>query len=125
MKTMTKPQTVEINERTGVAFARAAVLIAEGYQFSSHSSPEVHGFIGQASITLVLANPEPDAIKGAAESLALALERETAKTERDAAAALAASEAEQTRQAAKAALEAELNAAKNLVRRLDAAVKKA
>lgn len=125
MNTTTKPSIIEINELSSIAFARAAVLIQQGYQFSPMRVPETYGFTGQASITLVLAEPAADAVAGAADSLALALDLQTAHEERSAAAALAATEAEQTRKAAKQAIELELVAAKNLVRRLDAAQKRA
>lgn len=118
-----KPHTIEINELSFIAFSRAAVLIRNGYQFCPHNMPEVFGFTGQAAITLVLADPDPDAIAGAANSMAFALDRLKVKTERDAATELAATEEHHQKAAAKAAAAAELHAAKLVVRRLEAAQK--
>lgn len=119
-----KPHTIEINELSSIAFARAAVLIRDGYRFCPHNMPEVFGFTGQAAITLVLADPDAEAIAGAADSMAFAVDRLTIKTEQDAAAELAATEEHQRKEAAKVIAAAELAAAKLLVRRLEAAQKR-
>lgn len=120
-----KPFVITIAERVDIAFARAAVLAQQGYVFSKDMHPETFPFTGQASITMILAAADAADIAGAAESLKQALDLQTVRTERADAEALAATAAEQERQAAKAAIEIELAAARNLVRRLDAAVKKA
>ncbi len=123
--TTQKPAVIVINERTDIAFGRAAVLVTQGYVFSKHVYPETFAFIGQSAITMVLAKPDAVDIAGASESLQYALDLETAQSEKDGAAALAASDAEQKRLAAKAVIDAELATAQNLVRRLTAASKRA
>lgn len=124
MTTITQPSSIEITELSAIAFGRAAVLINQGYVFSQYNAPQTFAN-GYASITLVLAKHDADSIAGAAQSFAEAVSRETVVSEREAAAALAATEAEQKRQAAKAEIEAKLSEAKNAVRRLEAAAKKA
>jgi hypothetical protein len=123
--TTQKPAVIVINERTDIAFGRAAVLATQGYVFSKHVYPETFAFMGQSAITMVLAKPDESDIAGAAESLKYAQDLETLQNERDSAAALAATEAEQKRLAAKAVIDAELATAQNLVRRLTAAAKRA
>lgn len=120
MKPSNKPATITIADRTDIVFARAAVLATQGYVFSKLANPEVFGFIGQASIVMVLGKSDSADIAGAAASLQHAADCETLQTERADAEALAATAAEQERQAAEAAIEVELAAARNLVRRLTA-----
>jgi hypothetical protein len=119
------PATIEINELAAIAFARAAVLIQRhGYMFCPDRVPLMFLYSGQVAITLTLAEPDGDAIAGAAESLAVAVSLQAAEADRNTATALAATEAHQQAKAVKAANAAELAAARLHVSRLEAANRK-
>jgi hypothetical protein len=120
----TKPARISICEFAPTAFDQAAILVRNhGYKFCSMNPPMTfHN--GQASINLVLTSGDDDAsiLAAAAESMAIALGRENAQAQRDEAAELALSHAQQEREAAKVVLALELTAAKALVKRLQAEV---
>jgi hypothetical protein len=116
-----KPQRVSICEYSPTAFAQAAILARQGYDFCGVNPPMTFTN-GQASINMVLriGNDDAGMVAAAAESVAIGLSREMAQAERDEAAALALTEEQQKRDAAKAVLALELAAAKALVQKLSA-----
>lgn len=120
-RTDTKPQRVAICEYSPTAFAQAAILARQGYDFCGINPPMTFTN-GQASINMVLRTGDDDAgiVAAAAESMAIGFSREMAQAERDKAAALALTEDQQKRDTAKAVLALELAAAKALVKKLSA-----
>lgn len=120
-----KPERIVITELTETAYAQAAVLVRTGYRFCKFEQPRTFDFSGNTTITLVLGDPDADAITGAALSQSIAFDRQNARTARDDATAVAQTKAHQEREAAKAALSAEILSAKAHVKQLEQAARTA
>ena len=70
-----KPTRIVIAEDTRTAFARAAVLLRDGYVFCNANPPQTLEMIGQSIVTLVQGEPDAQAIAGAAISKSQALDQ--------------------------------------------------
>ena len=114
---------IVIAEETRTAFARAAVLLRDGYVFCNANPPQTLEMIGQSVVTLVLGDPDAQAIAGAAASKVQALHQLRAD-ERYAERAEARLREQQERDAKQAALTQEVAEAaarlKQLQQSLDA-----
>ena len=122
--TISKPTNITIVDQSGLAFARAAVLIREGYIFSLRDSVETF-HSGDVVINLVLGELDADAIKAAAIAVAKALELQNARSEQAAAVALVQTAAHQAQVAAKEILAKEVADTKAKLKALEKQFSKA
>lgn len=121
----TRPHTIVITERTGLAFAIAAVHVRAGYIFSADYAPEVFPSMGQATITLHLGNPDANAIAlaEATTAHAVALQRVEFQKEVEQCARQMVEQA--AREEKQKQLAAEVAEAKKALRKLEAAAAEA
>jgi hypothetical protein len=116
-----KPIRIVINEPIEAAFASAAALVRDGYVFCRYNRPQTFDFIGQATITLVLGDPDADAVASAVASQTLALKLQQVQTEREAREAEMRERDEQERLTKRAELAQEVADAKVRLKQLEQA----
>jgi hypothetical protein len=113
------PALVEICEPSSIGFSQAAVLIRDyGYGFSKAVAPQTLP-TGYAIITLELGSVVAEAVAGANAALAIALDRQKAKERRDDLDALQRTREYEERVAKQAQIDAEIQATKALLKKLE------
>jgi hypothetical protein len=115
-----QPAVIEICDLSTTAFAQAAALIKQGYRFSKTVPPQLF-LSGQAAIALELAEPEADAIAGAAVVLAQALSRQKAREQKDELEAQQRTREHEERVAKQAQIASEIEVAKAHLKNLEQA----
>lgn len=117
-----KPAIIEICDGASVAFARAAVLIAEhGYIFSRTNTPYFFTMTGHVTLTLELGEHSEKAVEEAAAAIASTLAAQKAQQEHDELKAMALARESEERTAKQAELAEQVRAAKAQLKKLEAA----
>jgi glycine/serine hydroxymethyltransferase len=120
-KIKTLPRIIIINDYVQASFARAAVLVRQGFIFSPDATPEIYTN-GFANLTMVLGSPDDASIAAAEVARAEALEMESVKYERDVQTAAKAMLEQAEREAKAKAVAAEIAATKARIAALEASI---